>query len=464
MTTAGLGDLPWLGDQTRPRLFSLSASAAAAVRGRGGGGGSDPGGRLRRGPRCRVPGRPSRLARAGDPRGGHRPGPRSVGPGGAAHRPGLPGGGLHPDHGGARGRPLSWSLARIGRPWTHPRARCSRGRRAAPALGWRPRPRWAARHPPRRVAWRPRPAQRPRGRGCRGGLARRLGLGPPSGWTWAAPRRTCAASMGVDLDRFLNIAGLRLRVPSVRLDTIAAGGGSCLGRVAGVLSVGPRSAGSAPGPACYGRGGPATVTDCEAVLGRLVGFPALCGPDRDGPLDTGAARRALAALDPDRPVEVVASDYVAVAKGGWPPPSGASPRVRASSSPPTPWPSAARAPRMPVAWPSGRALPRGGPLLASTWSAVGIGRARRRAEVVVPVRADPHAAVQGAGPALPRSDRAGPALPPRGTDTVLPVPLGSASAPPGARLSGRSGRTSTPASSGASASAAPSSPRRWAGG
>jgi 5-oxoprolinase (ATP-hydrolysing) len=111
----------------------------------------------------------------------------------------------------------------------------------------------------------------------------------------------------------LRIGGLSLRVPAVELDTIAAGGGSILAVRAGTYEVGPASAGADPGPAAYGRGGPATLTDVEAVLGRLPMFPAICGPERDRPLDVEAAHRALQALDPSRSVEAIAIGFREVA-------------------------------------------------------------------------------------------------------------------------------------------------------
>jgi N-methylhydantoinase A/oxoprolinase/acetone carboxylase beta subunit len=87
------------------------------------------------------------------------------------------------------------------------------------------------------------------------------------------------------------VAGFAIRLPSLDVHTIGAGGGS-LARLdaGGALVVGPESAGAVPGPACYGRGGlgPA-VTDADVVLGRipLSGLPGL------GELDLAAARAAL---------------------------------------------------------------------------------------------------------------------------------------------------------------------------
>jgi len=90
------------------------------------------------------------------------------------------------------------------------------------------------------------------------------------------------------------VAGLPVRLPSLDIHTIGAGGGSIAHLDAGgALVVGPESAGADPGPACYGRGGSApTVTDADLVLGRIpadAAFPGL------GRLDSAAARKALLA-------------------------------------------------------------------------------------------------------------------------------------------------------------------------
>lgn len=91
------------------------------------------------------------------------------------------------------------------------------------------------------------------------------------------------------------VAGYPIRLPSVDVHTIGAGGGSIASvDSGGALTVGPRSAGAVPGPACYGQGGvEATVTDANLVAGRIpaeVGFEAL------GELDRDAAVHALEAL------------------------------------------------------------------------------------------------------------------------------------------------------------------------
>ncbi len=65
------------------------------------------------------------------------------------------------------------------------------------------------------------------------------------------------------------VAGVRLQAPMMNIHTVAAGGGSVLAYEGGRLRVGPRSAGSSPGPACYRRGGPLAVTDVQVLLGRI---------------------------------------------------------------------------------------------------------------------------------------------------------------------------------------------------
>ena len=89
------------------------------------------------------------------------------------------------------------------------------------------------------------------------------------------------------------VAGFPVRMPSLDVHTIGAGGGSIAGLDAGgALAVGPRSAGAEPGPACYGLGGTEpTVTDANLVLGRLPHGVSLPGV---GTLDVAAARTALA--------------------------------------------------------------------------------------------------------------------------------------------------------------------------
>ena len=83
------------------------------------------------------------------------------------------------------------------------------------------------------------------------------------------------------------VAGVRMRAPMMMIHTVAAGGGSILSFDGARYRVGPESAGADPGPACYRRGGPLCVTDCNVLLGKLQPefFPRVFGPGQDQPLD-----------------------------------------------------------------------------------------------------------------------------------------------------------------------------------
>ena len=86
------------------------------------------------------------------------------------------------------------------------------------------------------------------------------------------------------------VAGVRVRAPMMSIHTIAAGGGSIIRFDGARLRVGPESAGANPGPACYRRGGPLTITDANVLLGRIHPdhFPRVFGPDGRQPLDRAA--------------------------------------------------------------------------------------------------------------------------------------------------------------------------------
>ena len=94
------------------------------------------------------------------------------------------------------------------------------------------------------------------------------------------------------------VAGVRMRAPMMRIHTVAAGGGSILHFDGARFRVGPESAGADPGPACYRRGGPLAVTDCNVMLGRIQPrfFPRVFGPNADQPLDAEVVERRFAAL------------------------------------------------------------------------------------------------------------------------------------------------------------------------
>jgi 5-oxoprolinase (ATP-hydrolysing) len=87
------------------------------------------------------------------------------------------------------------------------------------------------------------------------------------------------------------VAGVRVRAPMLEIHTVAAGGGSVCRFDGSRFRVGPASAGAVPGPACYRRGGPLTITDCNVVLGKIRAehFPALFGPRGDEPIDASAS-------------------------------------------------------------------------------------------------------------------------------------------------------------------------------
>lgn len=97
------------------------------------------------------------------------------------------------------------------------------------------------------------------------------------------------------------IAGIRVRVPMMAINTVAAGGGSILHFDGARFRVGPESAGANPGPACYRRGGPLTVTDANLCLGKIQPghFPAIFGPNGDQMLDADIVQERFAAVARD---------------------------------------------------------------------------------------------------------------------------------------------------------------------
>ena len=115
------------------------------------------------------------------------------------------------------------------------------------------------------------------------------------------------------------VAGVRMRVPMMRIHTVAAGGGSILFFDGSRFRVGPESAGANPGPKCYRRGGPLTVTDANLTVGKLKAsfFPKIFGPHNDEPLDEEATRKAFAELAKDvgdgRSAEEVADGFLRIA-------------------------------------------------------------------------------------------------------------------------------------------------------
>jgi 5-oxoprolinase (ATP-hydrolysing) len=94
------------------------------------------------------------------------------------------------------------------------------------------------------------------------------------------------------------VAGVRMRAPMMQIHTVAAGGGSILFFDGARFRVGPESAGAVPGPACYRRRGPLTVTDCNVMLGRIqpAFFPKVFGANADQPIDVDASQTKFAEL------------------------------------------------------------------------------------------------------------------------------------------------------------------------
>jgi 5-oxoprolinase (ATP-hydrolysing) len=94
------------------------------------------------------------------------------------------------------------------------------------------------------------------------------------------------------------LSGIRLRAPMLAVHTVAAGGGSILFYENARMRVGPESAGANPGPACYRKGGPLTVTDANVMTGRVAPayFPSVFGPDADQPIDPSVVADKFHAL------------------------------------------------------------------------------------------------------------------------------------------------------------------------
>ncbi|KAH8678956.1 Hydantoinase B/oxoprolinase-domain-containing protein [Tricladium varicosporioides] len=118
-------------------------------------------------------------------------------------------------------------------------------------------------------------------------------------------------------------AGVTVQSPQLDINTVAAGGGSILKWQSGMFKVGPESASAHPGPACYRKGGPLTVTDANLILGRLRPefFPNIFGPNEDLPLDIETSRALFekmveeinADLENEFTMEEIAAGFIDVA-------------------------------------------------------------------------------------------------------------------------------------------------------
>ncbi|MEE2699041.1 MAG: hydantoinase B/oxoprolinase family protein [Pseudomonadota bacterium] len=117
------------------------------------------------------------------------------------------------------------------------------------------------------------------------------------------------------------VAGIRICSPMMRIHTVAAGGGSIIRFSGQRFRVGPDSAGADPGPACYRRGGPLTITDCNLMVGKIQAehFPHIFGPNANEPLDEKEIQKKFTDLAtqispdaPDKP-EDVAEGFLKIA-------------------------------------------------------------------------------------------------------------------------------------------------------
>jgi 5-oxoprolinase (ATP-hydrolysing) len=154
--------------------------------------------------------------------------------------------------------------------------------------------------------------------------ARAVGCGEVIGFDMGGTSTDVALYAG-ELERTTDavIAQVRVSAPMLRIETVAAGGGSTLSFTQGRLRVGPESAGAYPGPACYRHGGPPTVTDANLLLGRIQPdfFPRVFGPNADEPLDAAAtaaefdalAREIAAATGAAAQPEQIAAGYLRIA-------------------------------------------------------------------------------------------------------------------------------------------------------
>ena len=117
------------------------------------------------------------------------------------------------------------------------------------------------------------------------------------------------------------VAGVRIRAPMMSIHTVAAGGGSILHFDGARYRVGPDSAGANPGPACYRRGGPLTVTDANVMLGKIQPkyFPRVFGEDGSQELDEAVVKQKFSVLvkqiSDGRSPEQVAEGFIQIAVG-----------------------------------------------------------------------------------------------------------------------------------------------------
>ncbi len=131
------------------------------------------------------------------------------------------------------------------------------------------------------------------------GIAGRRGIGEAIGFDMGGTSTDVSRFDGEFLLRPDQVlGGLEFRTEMLGINTVASGGGSILWFDGQKMRVGPESAGADPGPACYGFGGPLTITDANVMTGRVAGefFPKTFGRDRKSPVDIAAVRQGFQKL------------------------------------------------------------------------------------------------------------------------------------------------------------------------
>lgn len=115
------------------------------------------------------------------------------------------------------------------------------------------------------------------------------------------------------------VAGVRMRTPMMAIHTVAAGGGSICYFDGSRYRVGEESMGANPGPACYGKGGSLTITDCNVLLGKIQPyfFPQVFGKDGKQPLDLDIVKSKFLelkqAINNDTSIEEIAQGFINIA-------------------------------------------------------------------------------------------------------------------------------------------------------
>lgn len=133
------------------------------------------------------------------------------------------------------------------------------------------------------------------------GICEELGLENVIGFDMGGTSTdVCRYEAGGELERVVeqNIKGIKVQTEGLNIVSVASGGGSKLWFDGQKIRVGPKSAGAMPGPACYGFGGPLTITDANLATGRILPeyFPKFFGINRNSTLNVDAASQLFNSL------------------------------------------------------------------------------------------------------------------------------------------------------------------------